>query len=230
MLDAPAPVLRYFRFALTPGAGPIREARLKQRGVMRGGAGEAWKPFTARETIRAVPIEFMWDASMRLFPFVVANIHDEYVHGEGASEAKIARLISLGRSARTPKVTSASLLRYLAEAAWFPTVLFAEGHISWLPLDDRSARATLRDGATEVMADFAFGEAGEIVSVSAMRYRDVKGVPLLTPWRGRYRDYAAMQGMMIPMGADVEWIIDGIAVTVWRADITGAAYDFNPGG
>jgi len=105
---------------------------------------------------------------------------------------------------RFPEAASASLVRYLAEAAWLPTALLPSENLTWAPIDDRSARATLTDATTRVSLDVHFGAQGEIVSVSTLRHRDENGVLVLTPWGGRYRDYTSIQGMMIPMAADVE--------------------------
>jgi hypothetical protein len=104
--------------------------------------------------------------------------------------------------------------------------LLPSEHLEWTPLDKNTARATLRDGTTTVSIDVAFSERGEIVSVSTLRYRDVNGIPVLTPWRGRYRNYASIRGMKIPLGADVEWILADGPVTVWRGEITVADYQF----
>ncbi len=226
--DLPKPVARYLRFALTPGQPLLRGARLEQTGYMRSGNGKPWAPFTAVEHFCGDPIGFVWDASMRIAPFVTIKVRDRYVGGEGASEATIAGLISLGRRKGTPELAAASLVRFLAEAAWLPAMYLPSENLRWSAIDDRQARAILRDGRTEVSIDVEFGYAGEIVSVSTMRYRDVNGVPVLTPWRGHYRAFSPVHGMMIPMAADVEWIIQDVPVMVWRGEITVASYAVQP--
>ncbi len=112
----PDPVARYFRFALTPGQPLIRRARLKQTGTMRSDARRPWSPFSAVEYFSVRPPGFIWDASMPIAPLVCVHVRDSYFRGEGASEAKIAGLISLGALRGTPEAASASLVRYLAEA------------------------------------------------------------------------------------------------------------------
>jgi hypothetical protein len=74
--------------------------------------------------------------------------------------------------------------------------------------------------------EFRFGASGEIVRSCAVRYRDVNGVPVPTPWLGRYGDYARVDGMMIPRSGEVEWVLpDGSRLPYWRGRITGAEYD-----
>lgn len=86
------------------------------------------------------------------------------------------------------------------------------------------ARATLRDGALEVCADFAFGTLGEIVRVTAQRYREVGGRYALTPWTGHFRSYRPLHGMMIPTAATVAWMAGHTFEPVWRGRIHSAEY------
>ncbi|MGZ3497060.1 MAG: DUF6920 family protein [Vulcanimicrobiaceae bacterium] len=227
LAGVPEPVARYFQFALLLGQPLIRRAHLRQAGVMRSDAGERWYEFTAAENFSVVTRGFVWDASMRLAPLVNMRIRDSYVDGEAASEAKLAGVFSVGTQRGTPEVASASLLRYLAEAPWLPTALLPASGVDWSPVGHHTARATLRDRNTLVALDAHFGEAGEIVKITAERYRDVKGKAVLTPWTGHYSDYVRVQGMMIPMAAEVEWLMPHGWVSVWRGRIVSAFYDIN---
>ena len=158
-------------------------------------------------------------------PLVSIRIRDSYIRGAGASEAKLAGLVPLGRQS-TPEVATASLVRYLAEAAWIPTALLPGEGITWTEVDHTTARATLTDLETTVWIDVQFGEHGGIERVSTMRYRDVNGSLVRTPWIGYFRDYACTQGMMIPMAADVQWGLPEGALSVWRGRILTAEYQF----
>jgi hypothetical protein len=90
-------------------------------------------------------------------------------------------------------------------AAWLPSALLPTDHLHWTGIDERTARVTLTDGATTVSLDVVFGPAGEIAHASTVRYRDVQGVPVLTPWAGSYYRNAAYDGMMIPLAAQAAW-------------------------
>jgi hypothetical protein len=137
-------------------------------------------------------------------PLVSIRIRDSYISGAGANEARLAGLIPLGRERDTPEVAAASLVRYLAEAARIPTASLPGEGITWTELDHTTARATLIDLETMVSVDVQCGERGQIERISTMRYRDVYGRLVLTPWIGYFRDYACMQGMVIPIKADVQ--------------------------
>ena len=150
------------------------------------------------------PPGFIWDASCRMAPFVPFRIRDSYIGGRGASESSVAGVIRVGGQRDTPEVASASLVRFLAEAARFPTELLPNEEITWTEIDDQNARVTLTDMQTTVSIYVHFGEHGGMDRISTMRYRDVRGHLVLTPWVGYFRDYTRIQGMMIPMTAEVQ--------------------------
>ncbi|MDQ2946102.1 MAG: hypothetical protein M3Y27_09200 [Acidobacteriota bacterium] len=92
----PAPVARYFAFALRDGQPLIQNATLRQTGILRASADAAWIPFSAVEHFAVRPPGFVWDARCRMAPLVSIRIRDSYISGAGASEARLAGLIPLG--------------------------------------------------------------------------------------------------------------------------------------
>jgi hypothetical protein len=132
-------------------------------------------------------------------------------------------------------------MRYLAEAAWYPTALLPGSGVEWEAIDDSTARASLSDGNTSVTLDFHFDAEGLIASVrSPARHKDARTV---LPWQGWFRGYALRRGMRIPLEAEVEWVIpDGpmpagpavplpaaslpaVPLPYWRGRITDIAYE-----
>jgi hypothetical protein len=221
----PDVVTRYLSFALGGNRQWIRRARFKQVGEMRSSSRSRWHPFSAVETITTEPVSFRWNATMQLAPFLSVHVHDEYVPGNGGtSEANIAGIFPLGRQRGTPEVTSASLLRYLAEAPWYPTALLPSEHLRWSHVDAMTARATLTDRGTTVWADFTFGSNGDVRRIAAMRYRDVSGIPVLTPWTGDFTNYARLGELMIPLEGAVDWVPATGPFCVWRGRIIDAQY------
>ena len=57
------------------------------------------------------------------------------------------------------------LMRYLAEAAWYPTALLPGQGVRWQAVDEHSADATLRDGAVEMTLRFVFSADGLLEAV-----------------------------------------------------------------
>jgi|GEM_PF-4008029 len=50
------------------------------------------------------------------------------------------------------------------------------------------------------------GAQGGNIRVAAMRFRDVKGTPVLTPWADHFGDSQRVAETMIPMSGAVVWI------------------------
>lgn len=218
----PAPAARYFAFALTPGQPLVRHARLAQSGALAR-RRDQWAPFTATEDFDVSPPAFVWEARIRMAPFLVARVRDSYRAGEGAVHAKLAGIVTLVDLHGTPEVAAASLQRYLAEAAWLPTALLPSAELVWTPVDDDAARATLTDHGLSVWVDFRFSPRGEIVETSTERYRDVDGSAVRTPWVGRFWDYVRLGGMMVPRQGEVAWLLPEGRYPYWRGRIDGAS-------
>ena len=223
----PAPVQRYFDFALTPGQPLVRYARLRQTGdfAMRPGS---WNPFTAAEYFSVLPPGFLWDARIQMGRILPLYVRDSYVAGEGALKATVAALVPMVHIRGTPSMASGELLRYLAEAPLLPTALLPREGVSWTAIDEFTARATLTSGATTVSCDMHFGESGEIVRFSAMRDGIFHGMTLSKEWVGHFRDYRRIDGMMVPTCAEVAWIMPEGPQPYWRGRVIDPEYDFAP--
>ncbi len=221
----PEAVARYFEFALLPGQSRIRRAQVRHTGELRTGATAAWSRFTSVEHFSVQPPGFVWDAKVEAAP-VFLRVRDDYVGAAGASLAKLAGLVTVGELQPTAQLASASLARYLAESVWLPTALLPNENVSWTSLCDRSARVTLRDGEHGASLDVRFGAEGQIERFSTLRYRDVGGALVLTPWAGHLRAYTRIAGMMVPAEAEVEWLPPEGAVAVWRGRLVRASYEF----
>ena len=221
----PAPVARYFAFALAPGQPLVRRARVRHAGLFAT-KPDTWRPFTSVEHFATEPPGFVWDARIRLAPLVTVRVRDSYLRGDGAMQASAAGLVPVADQGGTREMAEASLQRYLAEAPWVPTALLPSAGVAWTPIDDATAWATLADHGVTASVEFRFGASGEIVRSCAVRYRDVNGVPVPTPWLGRYGDYARVDGMMISRSGEVEWVLpDGSRLPYWRGRITSVEYD-----
>lgn len=223
----PAPVARYFRFALTDGQPSVHRARLTQVGELALRPGE-WKSFTAIEVFVTTPPAFQWDATVRMMPLLPVRVRDGYVARAGAMEARLLGLFPVASAQDTPEMAAGELMRFLAESVWLPTALLPSAGVSWTPVSDTIARATLTDGANAVSLDFHFGTRGEIDRVEGLRYRDVNGTLVRTRWVGHFGDYQRLQGVMIPLSGFVEWILPSGPEPYWRGRIVSAELSFAP--
>ena len=229
--DLPAPVQRYFRAVLEPGAPLVEAARIEHDGTFNMSEdGERWRPFTSRQHVVARRPGFVWDARIRMAPGVTVFVHDAYVVGRGILVARLYGLITVMRQPQTAELDQGELMRFLAEAAWYPTALLPSQGVRWEALGDERATAELSDGTTTVRLVFEFDAQGLIAAVrSEARTRTVAGRTETAPWEGRFRDYDRRGGMLVPLGGEVAWLLPEGPLPYWRGRIRSIEYEFLPG-
>ncbi len=224
----PAPVQRYFRKALTDGQPIIAAATLEQIGTFNmSETAEKWKPFTAKQRVITQRPGFDWDARIKMFPGVAAHIHDAYIAGHGMLRGAVWGLIPVVNMPDDAQLQQGEFMRYFMEALWYPTALLPSQGMRWEAIDDKSARATLSDGAISVTLTFGFLQDGLIGSARAeSRGRLVNGVASGAPWQGKFWNYALRNGMQVPLEGEVAWVMpDGIK-PYYRGKLTSLVFEF----
>ncbi|MFB8792247.1 MAG: DUF6544 family protein [Potamolinea sp.] len=200
----PAPVQRFFKTVLKDGQAIVAAVKLSQQGQFNMSETEdKWSPFTATQFVITQRPGFDWDARIQMAPGVNAFVHDTYLLGEGHLHASLLGLFTVADVRGTPEAAQGELLRFFAEATWYPTALLPSQGVRWEAINDTSARATLTDGATTVSLVFQFNAEGAIATIRAeARYRDKLTA---MPWSGRFWEYSVQGGMLIPLEGEVGW-------------------------
>lgn len=125
------------------------------------------------------------------------------------------------------EVARGELMRFFAEAAWYPTALLPSQGVRWLPVDDASARATLVDGGLSLTMTFSFEPDGTMRSArAAARGRTLAGKIVMTPWEGRWSDVQERDGMRVPMSGEVAWLTPQGRKPYWRGTISSLSYEY----
>lgn len=228
LIALPAPVQRYFRTVLTEGQPMVAAVIMDQSGIFNTSeTGEQWRPFISTQRVVTQRPGFDWEARIRMAPGLTVKVHDAYIAGEGMLHASLFGLVSLSNLRGTPEVAQGELMRFLAEAAWYPTALLPSQGVKWEAADGTSAWATLKDGDTTVKMLFRFNEKGLIESVRAeARGRTVAGTVIPTPWEGRWSNYEIHDGMLIPLDGEVAWILPEGPKPYWRGRIKNITYEW----
>jgi hypothetical protein len=225
----PAPVARYLRLALPSNFAQYYGVTLNQRGSLRTTASsERWMSFNAVHAAKAGAPGFVWDAQVRVMPFFHINVVDTLTHGVGAGRVKLMSVLRVAGDTGTDEINSGALHRYLAEAVWYPFALLPRDGLTWSPLDEYTALATLKDGAAEVALEFRFADGGEVESVfSQGRWGIFDGQYEQKPWEGHFSNYQRVDGVLIPMRGEVGWYTEGKLDIVWRGEIRDAKFMTN---
>lgn len=222
----PPPVKRYFEAVLEHGQPIITSVRFKQLGQFRQDLHkENWQPFHATQFATTNPPGFDWDARIRIAPGVDVWVRDAYALGVGSLRASVLGLVAVADIHDTPASARGELMRYLAEAAWYPTALLPSQGVQWVGIDDVSARATLTDKSTTVMLEFRFGKDGLIEEVwAASRPRTASES---APWLCRFSGCEQRAGMRVPVHGEVEWQLPSGSLPYFRGRMTDLSYEFD---
>ena len=224
----PEPVQRFFRAALKDGQRIIAAASVEHAGTFdMGEAADNWKPFISEQRVTTHPPGFVWNGHVSMMPGLPVHVHDAYVAGEGVLHPAILGLFTLVDMRGTGDVAQGELMRFFAEAAWYPTALLPSQGVLWEAVDENSAKATLRDGPISLTMLFHFNDAGLIESARAeARGRMIGKTIVMTPWEGRWSNYQERGGMRVPITGEVAWITPEGAKPYWRGSIRSIEYEF----
>lgn len=226
----PAPVQRFFRSVVKDGHPMIAAVHLRHTGTFNmSETGEQWKAFTSDQQVVTQRPGFDWDGRIAMLPGVPVRVHDAYVAGEGVLHASALGAITVADLRGGGDIARGELMRFLAEAAWYPTALLPSQGVRWTGIDDRSAAATLEDGSVSVTLTFSFLSDGPIESVAAdARARMVGGVLVHAPWHGRFWNYEDRGGIRIPVDGEVAWVLPDGPKPYWRGHTTDVVFTFAP--
>jgi len=224
----PAPVQRYFRAVMKDRQPIVAAMRMEHVGTFNmGTSAEDWKPFKSNQRVITRRPGFDWDARVTLIPGLSVHVHDAYASGEGILQAAVLGLVPVVNLRGPGDVAQGELMRFFAEAAWYPTALLPSQGIRWDAVDDHSARATLQDGDLSLTLLFHFDNEGLIKTVRAdARGRTVGETIVPTPWQGRFWRYEVHNGMRVPMEGDVAWLLPEGEKPYWRGRIATISYEF----
>jgi len=221
----PIPVQRFFRKVLKNGQPMIAAVRLSQQGQFNMKETEAkWNPFTATQVFVTRRPGFDWDARIQMAPGLNAFVHDAYMLGEGSLLASLLGLFTLANVRGGTEANTGELMRFFAEAAWYPTALLPSQGVHWEEIDATSARGILMDGDTTVSLVFSFNTEGLIDTIhAAARYRDKVSA---MPWGGRFWEYTIRNGMLIPLRGEVGWEYPEGMKLYYKGQITDISHEF----
>jgi hypothetical protein len=136
-------------------------------------------------------------------------VEDSYIAGHGRLIAMVFGLFTVADSQGEGEIARGEFMRYIAEAAWYPTALLPSQGVRWEAGDNDSANATIVDGPITLTLLFRFNDAGLIASVRAeSRGAGVgkDGVMVMLPWDCALSDYQPHGGMLIPMTGEAVWV------------------------
>ena len=227
----PPPVQRYLRLVLPENGRIVTGATIRQAGTFDvAGTGHSWKPFRATQSVAIMRCGFVWNARIAVLPGLPIFVHDAYIAAEGHLHASAIGLRTIAEQRGSPELGRGELMRFLAESAWYPSVLLPGEVTRWEPIDAECARVSINDGAIRAMLEVRFGADGLIQSMYAAERGRLSGGRIeLTPWQVHWSNYREYTGMCIPTQGVVEWLLPEGPRPYLRGSLTAIDYEFARG-
>jgi hypothetical protein len=206
LADLPTPVQRYLTFSGVIGRVPTQTVRLKYRGKFRLARDKPWMQLDADQYYTTTPPAFQWNARFRMFgvPFMVGS--DTYKDSHGHMFGKLLGLKTIF-DARGPEMDMGTMLRYLQEAAWFPTAFLNRDYFTWSAVDDHAADVTFTDGGKSVTARMFFDDQGRYMNFIAQRYMESGGTYRMGTWAAPMIEYGHFSGLNVPVSGYGTWYL-----------------------
>jgi hypothetical protein len=222
----PPPVARYLRLALPEGMNAPRLVTLVQHGELRTDVHRtAWLPFSAIHTVAPERTAFAWDAKVKVAPFVSVRVLDSLVDGRGAGKVLLLSALDIGHDDGSPEISSGSLHRFLAEAVWYPWALRPSAFLTWQPIDESRAMATLATQDAAVSLEFRFSQDGEVTGIhTPARWGRFRGRYAKAAWEGHFGRYTRRDGVLVPLYGEVGWYVEERLELAWKGSITSVTW------
>jgi hypothetical protein len=228
--ELPAPVQRYFVAVMKEGQPVVTALTIEMAGTFNmSTTAERWKPFTSRQRVATHRPGFLWDAQVSIMPGLMVRVIDSYIAGAGLLHAAILGLFTVAQTSGGGEVARGEFMRFLAEAAWYPTALLPSQGVRWEAVDERSAHATIADGPLTLTLLFRFNQVGLIDSVHAdARGAIVGDKVVMMPWECNLSNYEVRNGMTVPMTGEASWVRPEGRRPYFRGTVTSLTYEFAP--
>jgi hypothetical protein len=205
----PAPVREYLGQALAGSPRLVQSVRFRHGGRFRTKLDGPWQAIRGEQYDTADPPAFLWWGRLSPAPGVWIDARDRSVGGKGNMVVSLESSITLFDRAGH-ELDQGALLRLLSDLVLLPSAMLDGRYVTWTPIDERHARASLRVQGSSVAGVFEFGEDGLPCSFHADRYFDTgSGQPRLLPWSGDYADYRRVDGLLVPHHFVGYWHVDG---------------------
>jgi hypothetical protein len=199
----PSNVQRWMRRSNVVGRNTRNIIRIVQKGCMRTKVESKWMPFEGVQYFSIDPPAFVWSATIRAAPLFTIAARDKFQDGKGNMLIKPLFMVTAADS-RGQEINQGTLLRYMAEMAWFPQAAVSK-YVRWEFIDDHRARVTMAYGGTSACGVYRFNDDGTFAGFEALRYGDFDGTYRMEKWSVATTGYRSFNGIVIGNKNEVTW-------------------------
>lgn len=199
----PQNVQRWLRQSNVVGRPTPVKIKIEQEGSLRTKPDGTWMSFKATQYFTIDPPGFVWIARIKAAPLIEIGGRDRYHNGKGNMVIKPLYLFRAADSSGT-EIDQGTLIRYLAEMAWFPQAAVSE-YLHWESINDRQARVTMDYADVTASCVYTFNEEGNVSTIEARRYGEFGGVFRKETWSVAATGYGVFNNICIPNSNEVTW-------------------------
>lgn len=220
----PEPVTRWIRQSGMIGKPYLNGAKVSQIAEMQMSPDkDQWMKAKAEQYTSMNPPAFIWKVDARMNSFLNFQGRDKFEEGKGEMLIQLNSLIPIVDK-KGEKLDEGSLQRFLGEMVWFPSLALSP-HISWTPIDGKSAKATLDFQGTSGSGTFFFNEEGDVIRFSALRYRGNEPDAQRREWIMDIQEYSTFEGIRVPSKMTSTWRLDSGDWTWLKLEVTDIKYN-----
>lgn len=216
--ELPEPVRRYLALVDDGLAKPER-VTLSFRGKFSLREDPpAWRPLRSAQQAGILTPALLWEGEIGFLPGFPFRVHDAYLDGRGRLHATLGGLLDVARMEAGEALAEAELLRWLAEAVWYPQALRPRAGLQWQAIDAQSARVEVSVGGLRAALNMSFDDEGLVRRIHCADRPRLQGTQMARqPWEARLGDYRRIDGVLVPGSGEVGWWLSGRYCPYWRA-------------
>ena len=208
------------------GKEQIHKVYFKQKGQMK--LKPEQKDWVSAEAEQYVTIDkpaFLWKVHVKnMVPLVAVVGRDKFQDGEAAMTIKIGSLFPVVDIANNNKVNQSALQRYLLELPMYPFAAF-NSYITWEKIDQNLAKATMSYQGVTGSATYYFSDSGELLKISAMRYKDADENAKHIECIAEIKDNSIINGMKLPTKIEITWVLENGPFTWYKLEIDEVTFE-----
>lgn len=199
----PRVVQRWLQRADVIGKSTPNRLIIRQRGTLRTKPERKWMPFESTQYFTIDPPGFVWIASIHIGSLLRIGGRDTYRDGHGNMIIKPLYLFNAA-DGWGKEVDQGTLVRYLAEMAWFPHAA-ASQFLRWQSINETQAYVTMEYRGVSASGVFTFNDDGDAISFEAKRYGEFGGIYRKERWSVKTTSFATIGGTRIGNRNEVTW-------------------------
>src|SRR5690606_23439302 len=220
----PEPVKKWLKNSGVIGKPFIRYGKVTQIAEIQiKPEQDNWMTATAIQYTAIDNPAFIWSVDVKMNNLLSFQGRDKFEDGKGEMLIKLNSLFNIVNE-RGEKLDEGTLQRYLGEIVWFPSLALSP-YITWEPVDENTAKATMTYQGTSGSGTFYFNSNGDVTKFSALRYKGNETNDKRHHWEMNILDYKIFEGIKVPAKMTSTWKLDEKDWTWLKLEVTDIKYN-----